>query len=191
MEGYVDAMLPFGLRSAPKIFTAVADAIEWCVRQRGVSYPEHYLDDFITYGPPSSSVCRRNLAILAEECKQLGATLAEEKSEGPTTKLQFLGIEVDTVAATLCLLGDKLLRLQQLTVDWRSRKACQKLELESLTGVLQYACKVIGPGRSFLRRMIVLLSSVKADHHYIRLNREFRSDLAWWRSFCKVWLPNR
>ena len=30
---YVDTMLPFGLRSAPKIFTAVADAIEWCVRQ--------------------------------------------------------------------------------------------------------------------------------------------------------------
>ena len=26
---YVDGMLPFGLRSAPKIFTAVADALEW------------------------------------------------------------------------------------------------------------------------------------------------------------------
>jgi len=25
---YIDAMLPFGLRSAPKIFTAVADALE-------------------------------------------------------------------------------------------------------------------------------------------------------------------
>ena len=77
---YVDVMLPLGVRSAPKIFTAAADAIEWCVRQRDVSYPEHYLDDFITCSPPSSSVCGRNLGILAEECKQLGATLAEEKS---------------------------------------------------------------------------------------------------------------
>ena len=34
-EYFVDAMLPFGLRSAPKIFTAVADALEWCFRQRG------------------------------------------------------------------------------------------------------------------------------------------------------------
>ena len=35
---YVDAMLPFGLRSAPKIFTAIADALEWVLRRRGVRY---------------------------------------------------------------------------------------------------------------------------------------------------------
>lgn len=28
---YVDGMLPFGLRSAPIIFTAIADALEWCI----------------------------------------------------------------------------------------------------------------------------------------------------------------
>ena len=33
---YVDATLPFGLRSAPKIFTAVADACEWILKQRGL-----------------------------------------------------------------------------------------------------------------------------------------------------------
>ena len=44
---YVDGMLPFGLRSAPKIFTAVADALESCLQQQGVSAVDHYLDDFI------------------------------------------------------------------------------------------------------------------------------------------------
>ncbi|KAL5479413.1 hypothetical protein EMCRGX_G022933 [Ephydatia muelleri] len=44
---YCDAMLPFGLRSSAKIFTALADALEWIVRQRGVSHIAHYLDDFI------------------------------------------------------------------------------------------------------------------------------------------------
>ena len=33
---YVDAALPFGLRSAPKIFTALADAIEWIAKSPGV-----------------------------------------------------------------------------------------------------------------------------------------------------------
>ena len=28
---YIDTRLPFGLRSAPIIFTAVADALEWCI----------------------------------------------------------------------------------------------------------------------------------------------------------------
>ena len=29
---FVDIVLPFGLRSAPKIFTAVADAVEWMLK---------------------------------------------------------------------------------------------------------------------------------------------------------------
>ena len=43
---YVDTVLPFGLRSAPKIFSAVADTLEWILRSRGVTYLLHYLDDF-------------------------------------------------------------------------------------------------------------------------------------------------
>ena len=30
---YVDTQVPFGLRSAPKIFTAVADSLEWIAKQ--------------------------------------------------------------------------------------------------------------------------------------------------------------
>lgn len=33
---YVDATLPFGLRSASSIFSAVADALEWILRKHGV-----------------------------------------------------------------------------------------------------------------------------------------------------------
>ena len=44
---FVDTALPFGLRSAPKIFTALADAAEWIARQRGVEFVIHYLDDFL------------------------------------------------------------------------------------------------------------------------------------------------
>ena len=44
---FIDTTLPFGLRSAPKIFTAVADAAEWIARQQGVTTILHYLDDFL------------------------------------------------------------------------------------------------------------------------------------------------
>ena len=50
---YVDTVLPFGLQSAPKIFNAVADALEWIVRHRGAGEIDHYLDDFIYYRPPT------------------------------------------------------------------------------------------------------------------------------------------
>ena len=51
---YIDASLPFGLRSAPKLFNAIADALEWIARHLGVEFLWHYLDDFITIGRPDS-----------------------------------------------------------------------------------------------------------------------------------------
>jgi hypothetical protein len=52
---FFDTRLPFGLRSAPNIFTAaVADALQWAFLEEGVSWVAHYLDDFITVGPPNS-----------------------------------------------------------------------------------------------------------------------------------------
>ena len=93
---YVDAALPFGLRSAPKIFTAVADALEWIFHTQGVENVWHYLDDFITVGPPGSSECQANISTMVELCKRLGVPLAEEKLVDACTCLTFLGIEIDT-----------------------------------------------------------------------------------------------
>ena len=42
---YTDRALPFGLRSAPKIFSAVADALQWIVVNKGVRNLLHYLND--------------------------------------------------------------------------------------------------------------------------------------------------
>ena len=97
-EVYVDAQLLFGLRSAPMIFSAIADALEWIVHDRGISYCMHYLDDFLTVGPAESDVCERNFELLKSTCKDLGVPLKLEKVESPATTLVFLGIQLDTVA---------------------------------------------------------------------------------------------
>ena len=123
---YVDTALPFGLRSAPLIFTALADGLEWVLKQRGVSYIAHYLDDFITVGPPNSDQCRRNQTILFDTCKELGVPLAPHKSVGPTTCLVFLGIEIDSRAMELRLPQDKLQALKELLAEWQLRRSAPK-----------------------------------------------------------------
>ena len=67
------------------------------------------------------------------------------------------------------------------------KKTCTCRELESLIGTLHRACKVIPAGRSFMRRAIELLSIARRRHHHIRLNKEIRSDLAWWKVFTSNW----
>ena len=78
--------------------------------------------------------------------------MAPNKRDGPTTCLIFLGIQIDTVAGELRLPEEKLQRLRTLLREWSTRKSCQRKQLESWIGLLTHACKVVRPGRSFLRR---------------------------------------
>ena len=177
-------MLPFGLRSTPKIFTALADALEWILRRRGI---DHYLDDFVVIGPPGSSECAQSLETVLQGCADLGVPLAGDKIEGPVPCLTFLGIEIDTEAKLVRLPQEKLEHMRATLEQWSTRKACKRRELESLVGILQHACKVIRPGRSFLRRMIDLLHIPHRPHHHVRLNHQFRADLLWWQTFAAHW----
>ena len=181
------ASLPFGLRSAPKLFNAIADALEWIARHLGVEFLWHYLDDFITIGRPESEECHLHLQALCEVCRRLGVPLASEKVEGPSTCLSFLGIVIDSVALELRLPDDKLRRIRSLLTEWGSRRRCTKQELQSLAGQLQHAASIVRPGRSFLRRLFDLLSTVSKQHHHLRLSQGIRSDLAWWSTFMDQW----
>ena len=148
---FVNSVLPFGLRSAPKIFTAVADALEWIVRRAGLETLLHYLDDFLVVARPASSQCQDNLRVLLEIFSHLHVPVAEDKLEGPATSLTFLGIELDTEQMVLRLPPEKLIELRTLLSQWHSRRYCRTRELKSLVGKLQHASKVIRPGRTFFR----------------------------------------
>ena len=54
---FVDATLPFGLRSAPLIFTAIADAAMWVIQQKGATQVFHYITTSSQWGhQPRQSV---------------------------------------------------------------------------------------------------------------------------------------
>ena len=60
---YLDATLPFGLRSAPVILNAVAEALAFVIWERGVDGMDHYLDDFTLLEKLRSQQCKRNLVV--------------------------------------------------------------------------------------------------------------------------------
>ncbi len=75
----------------------------------------------------------------------------------------------------------------QLLREWAGKKWCKRKQLESLIGSLHHVTKVVPPGRTFLRRMIDLLCAFRSPSHPIRLNQQFRRDLAWWLDFFQSW----
>ena len=70
---------------------------------------------------------------------------------------------------------------------WRKRKSCSKRELQSLAGHLNHVCKVVRPGRRFLRGVFGLLHQFRSPDHKIRLNAAFRADMEWWNVFMGEW----
>ena len=94
------------LLSAPIIFTAVANALEWVVKAQGVR-------DFITAGAPATEECQANMTCLSHTYEQFGVPLAPHKSEGSATCSKFLGIDIDTMSMELRLLADKLLKVKE------------------------------------------------------------------------------
>ena len=173
---YVDRMLPFGLRSTPKIFSAVADALQWILTQRGISNLLHHLDDFIFVAASVDQAVSQK-SMLISSFQHLGVSLELSKLEGPSTCLTFLGIEVDTEALLLRLPSEKLLRVKQELSHCLLRKSITKRELQSLTALLQFATKVIRPGRPFLRQLYALQAIGSHLGHHIRLNSAARADI--------------
>ena len=129
---FVDKVLPFGLCSASKIFSAVADALEWILCNKGVTSSIHYLDDFLTMG--SAHNCQRNIQTILNCCSALGIPLKIQKIEGPSRQVTFLGILLDTVKMEIRLPDSKLDQLKNVLLQWRQRTKCKKRELLSLIG---------------------------------------------------------
>ena len=93
---YADRSLPLGFRSAPKIFTAVADVLAWALHCNRITYVLHYLDDFLLLSSSGTSEAERALTLATHTFNTLGVPVANHKTEGPATELSFLGILIDT-----------------------------------------------------------------------------------------------
>ena len=184
---YLDHCLPFGLCSAPKIFTAFADVLAWILHQAGVRHIIHYLDDFLLFGSPLSDEGSRALTTALRTLAELRIPVSLPKLEGPSTTVTFLGIILDSARLELRLPPDKVERIRGLVRSWLGRRSGRRSDLESLLGHLSHAAVVVKPGHIFLRQLFSLLAKVEGRHHFVHLNAVAKADLAWWDCFLQDW----
>ena len=184
---FVDQALPFGLSSAPILFTAVADAIGWALLQAGVLFHIHYLDDFLFFFHPAPHQAHPALPYILSTFRNLGVPVAAHKVEGPATTVTFLGIVVDTARFELRLPVDKVDRIREMVRSWRDRRSGRYKEFESLLGHLSHAASVIRQGRVFLCSLFTALKATRSRGHFVHLDETMRADLLWWEYFLQQW----
>ena len=89
---YFDRCLPMGCSSSCNKFETLSTALEWIASTRlQASAVIHILDDFL-FLAPSQDQCHRDLDNFIKLCSNVGVPIAEEKTVGPATCLQFSGI---------------------------------------------------------------------------------------------------
>jgi hypothetical protein len=115
--------------------------------------------------------------------KDIHLPVKSSKTVYPTTSLIFLGLEIDTVLFEIRLPQDKLHDLRQEVQTLLLRKSATLKQLQSFIGKLNFACCVVPPGRTFLRRLIDLTIGLTKPHHHRRLNSEAKADLRAWGIF--------
>ena len=159
--------LVFGSRSSPKIFDNFSSALCWIAENNyHIENILHLLDGFLVIVPKDKD---------AEAIKNkfwnifhlLGVPLSEKKTEGPSHVLEYLGIILDTVKMEARLPAEKVRRIQEVIENFSKRRSWTKHELLSLLGHLNFACRVIHPGRSFISHLIKLSTTVSKLSHYI------------------------
>ena len=112
---YVDTHLPFGLRSAPKLFTALADVVQWLIKGKVVDFCIYYLDNF--FFVEHLQAVAQALTMATQTLSDLGIRMAPDKVEGPATTLVLLGIELDNHTLTAQVPANKLQRLKVMVSE--------------------------------------------------------------------------
>ncbi|CAG2189329.1 unnamed protein product [Mytilus edulis] len=141
--------------------------------------------DFLFVESSQTSKVGNTLKLFQEVCNKIGIPLASDKTTLPTTLLMFLGIEFDTQNLIMRLPNEKLVKLSQKIRDTLDSSKITLKDMQSLLGLLNFACKVVAPGRTFCRRLINSTIGVRKSYFKIRVNKQMKADLEVWLDFLK------
>jgi hypothetical protein len=94
---YLDKCLPMGYAGSCQIFETFSKFLHWLVSEdQDSNNLDHYLDDFFFVGRPHTHECADVMASFSKVCNSSSVPIADEKTEGPTTSMEYLGLLIDT-----------------------------------------------------------------------------------------------
>ena len=180
---YLDITMPFGARASSGHMQRVADAIVAILAKHGIT-AYMYLDDLVVVATDMASATAQ-YTIARDLLAELGLPEAFDKSQPPSTRITWLGIEVDSIKGTLTIPAEKLKAAISLAATAIQRRSVTRKQLQSIIGKLLHVAKCIKPARLFIARLLDQLRGTKRP--YININSSMRADLQWFLDFADQW----
>ena len=176
---YCDTVLPMGMTSSAFICQRTTSAVSFIMGERG--YPlVNYIDDFAGAEHPSHA--DKAFQELAGVLQELGLRESVKKAVPPSTRMEFLGVQLDTEELTLTVTQEKVRDIKKLTDEWMQWKRVKIRDVQQLVGKLNFVSRCVRPGRVLVSRLLNFLRAMSPNKNYV-VPEEVRKDVIWWNRY--------
>ena len=140
---YIDSTLPMGMISSCYIVQKVFSMIPYIMKQRGYS-SVNYIDDLGGVDTPDNALPA--FEELGKILSEIGILESVNKASPPSTKMTFLGIQLDSVSQTLNIDEERMLQIKITVHSWLNKTKASLHDLQSLVGMLSFAATCVQEG---------------------------------------------
>ncbi|KAN0023497.1 hypothetical protein ACTFIV_007883 [Dictyostelium citrinum] len=183
--------MPFGLSTAPRIFTMLLRPVLRMLRELNVSVIA-YLDDLLIVGSTKEE-CLSNLNKTMELLLKLGFKLNLEKSVlEPTQSITFLGLQIDSISMQLLVPKEKKKSVIKEIRNFLKLDSCTPRKLAGLKGKLIALKDAVIPFRLYTRKtnkfhcQCLSLSNGDWDQSFI-IPQDVKSEISNWLTLLTQW----
>ncbi|SAM82438.1 uncharacterized protein UBRO_20669 [Ustilago bromivora] len=186
---YHENVLTFRGSSSPWLFNLVTKSLHWLVAAcLPTDWPvNHYLDDTFSTVPVSHTAhTLLPVHTLALAVNALGLQLSPKKTFGASTKLEVLGVEIDTVAQTIGITDDQHHHILAQCRSLMQHHSADLLDMQQIAGLLQFVSQVFLCRKAFLRCLYnATRCTLPSKCH---LTQPACSELIWWCDVIECWV---
>ena len=178
-------VLPFGLSSAPYIFTKILKPLQKSWRSQGIPIAI-FLDDGLGGGTDFVSAKVNSLMVHSDLLKS-GFVPNEEKSLWePVQIITWLGVIINTIDGTIKATDERIQKLNAGLVDLSSRPPPRKVHVRhvaSVTGQIISLSSCVGPvARIMTRFLFSVVNSAHSWDNEVFLSDDSLSEIIFWKN---------
>lgn len=182
--------LPFGLSSAPYVFSKILKPLFSFLRSRGFKSVV-YLDDFLLFGDFQEE-CAENVRVTTEMLKNLGFLIYENKSQLiPQKEICYLGFIYNSQEMSMGLPIKKIQKLKDQVEKFLTLDQSSIREFARFIELLVSACPAVAYGWLYTKlferlKFLALLDNNGNYDALMKLPLSIKEDLVWWRHNIKT-----
>ena len=176
--------LPFGITSAPRVFTKVVVVLTAALRLQGICVTP-YLDDWLVRGP-SEAVLKQHLHKTLQMLDTHGFLVNLKKSSlDPTPVISYLGFTIDTFLMKLSLSDQRTTNLQRAVQGLLQTDHCSVRKAMRILGMMTSSLEAVPWARAHFRMQqnCILTQWDKSRdslERNINISLPVKKDLLWW-----------